>query len=875
MESYAIKKEEVIKKLETSEQGLTEKEARHRQTVYGKNQIKDLYKINPLKIFLLQFKSFLIYILIAATIFAIIIHEYIDAGVIAAIIGLNAIIGFVQQYKAEKSIVELRKLMALKVKVYREGKLKIISSENLVPGDIIKVEAGDKIPADARIFKASDLQMNEAILTGESLPISKTSEKIKTDTILAERKNMIYTGTTVLSGSGKAVIISIGMKTEFGKIANLLQDIKLEETPMQKKTDKFAKQISVVILLLVAIIALIGFYDGIDLYEAILVAVALAVSAIPEGLPVVITLGLAHATKKMLKSNVIIRRLPAAETLGEVTVICTDKTGTLTEERMTVREIFSNNNIYQKFDGHLTFKNKKIEPAKEINQLIKTSILCNNSVFEIKSEQGGLYERYDVIGDPTEASLVFAALDLGLNKKNLTEKEPRLQEISFDSNRKMMSIIRKQDRSKVMYSKGATYAVLEKCNRELLNGQIIELNEKRKKELKKKAEEMENKALRVLAFAYKNIPSSTKTFKEENLIFVGFIGMLDPPRDEVKVAIAQCKKAGIKVKMITGDSAITAKTIGEQIGIKGKIVTGQELQGISDAELKSEIYNIQIFARITPEQKLRVVQVLKNNSEKISITGDGVNDVLALKQADIGVAMGKRGSDVAREVSDMILIDDNFASIVKAIEEGRLVYKNTKKITKYLLAMNFSEVLLIAFALIAQLPLPLLPLHILWMNLITDSIPALTLIKEKETDLMNEKPSKDKSLMSGILKYIIISGIIIFGIELFVFLYGLNSNWNIDKIRAMILTTDILYEMFFIFTVRSDKKFTEIGLFSNKFLNYSVLLAIVLQLAVLYTPLNIVFRVVPLGLMDWLFIIPLALVGFIIFETYKFIKKKK
>ncbi|MBU0957257.1 MAG: HAD-IC family P-type ATPase [Nanoarchaeota archaeon] len=874
MEYHSLKKEQVLKSLNTSPQGLTEKQARKRQETYGKNQIKDLYKINPLKIFLLQFKSFLIYILIAATILAIIISEYIDAIVIFAIIILNAIIGFTQQYKAEKSIIELRKILTPKVKVYREGKLKIISSKDIVPGDIIKLSAGDKIPADARIISTENLELNEAILTGESLPVSKSIQVLNKNTILAERKNMVYTGTSVTNGSGLAVVTNIGMKTEFGKIANLLQDIEMEQTPMQKKSDKFAKQITTIILVLVTFMIILGLYEGIELYDAVLMAIALAVSAIPEGLPAVITISLAYATKKMLKSKVIVRRLPAAETLGSVTVICTDKTGTLTEERMTVKQISLNNNFYQKSDSHLELNNKKIILTKELNQLLKISVLCNNSRFEQKLNHGDIYNQYDVIGDPTESALVFSALDLGVNKKILTEQEPRIKEISFDSKRKMMSIIRQNKRNLTMYTKGASSFILEKCSRELINGQIINLTDKRKKQLRKQSEIMENKALRVLAFAYKSLPKTTKTFTEENLIFTGFIGMLDPPRKEVKTAISLCKRAGIKVKMITGDSAITAKTIGQQIGITGKILTGKDLEKLNDVQLKSEILNIHIFARITPEQKLRIVQILKQNSEKVAITGDGVNDVLALKQADIGIAMGQRGSDVAREVSDMVLVDDNFASIVKAVDEGRLVYKNTKKITKYLLAMNFSEFFLIAFALIAKLPLPLLPLHILWMNLITDSIPALALVKEKETGLMNDKPVKDESLMSGIYSYIIISGVIILAVEITIFLYGLNSNWDITKIRTMIMTADIMFEMFFIYTVRSDKKFTEIGLFSNKFINYAVLLAIGLQFIVIYTPLNAVFSLSPLTFNDWLFILPFSLSGLVIFEGYKFIRRK-
>jgi len=531
---------------------------------------------------------------------------------------------------------------------------------------------------------------------------------------------------------------------------------------------------------------------------------------------------------------------------------------------MSVTSIFSNNKFFNKLDSKITFKSKPVSLSRnrDLYQLIKTSVLCNNARFELKDKNNP--KNYEIIGDPTESALISSALDLGISRKKLTEQEPRVKEISFTSKRKMMSIIRQNQRRKIIYSKGAAIKIISLCEAELINGRIHRISLERKKQLVKIAEKMESEALRVLGFAYRNL--TEKEIKlESGLIFLGFIGMQDKPRPEVKLAIQQTINAGIKVKIITGDSALTAREIAKQIGMTGKIITGLQLEKMSNLELKENIDDITIFARINPGQKLRIVKILKEKGEKVAITGDGVNDVLALKAADIGIAMGIKGTDVAREVSDMVLTDDNFASIVKAIEQGRIVYDNSKKATKFLLASNFDGILVITYSILLRLPLPLLPLQILWINLITDSAPALALTKEKGEDVMNSKPRKEKSILDNIFIFVLVAAIIAAIAEIILFHYSL-ANFSIEKTRTIIMMTFIGFEAFFVFSCRSNKRLSEIGVFSNKWLNYSFLLMIALQILLIYSPLATAFKVVPLGWFEWGLVLLASLPGLVFFE---------
>ncbi len=860
---------ESIKILKSSTNGISNKTAKSRLEKYGKNILKKKKKFHALKILFNQFNSFLIYILIIAAAISFLIGHKIDGFVIGAIVLLNAGIGFIQQFKAEKAIANLKKLIVSKTTVIRQGVQKEILSSELVPGDIVLFEAGDKISADCRILEEENLKVNEAALTGESLSVSKQISPIKKQVSLSEKTNMLFMGTQVVKGTTKAIVVKTGMKTVFGKIAGELQEISGVKTPVEKRLDKFSKQIGGIILAIVAVLLILGVLEHLDLSEMFLTSVALAVSAIPEGLPAVLAISFAISSLVMSKKNVIVRKLPAVEALGSVTVICTDKTGTLTEEKMAIQKIFANGQFYNKKDKRIILNNKKISLSsqKELNELIKTSVLCNNARFE---KTNG---KYNFLGDPTEIALVEAALDLGINKKELIDNEHSIEKLEFDSVRKMMSVLREGKTKKTQYTKGALKKILAKSTHELIQGKIKKLTEERKKELICQSDSMEKEALRVLGFAKKELLPNEK-ISEKELIFLGFAGMMDPPRKEVAGAIAECRNAGISVKIITGDSPVTAKAVGEQIGIKGRVVTELELRKMSDSKLMKEIDNIVIFARMTPEQKLRVTQTLQKKGEIVAITGDGVNDALALKSADVGIAMGIRGTDVSRDVSDIVLIDDNFASIVEGVREGRRSYQNIKKFTKYLLAVNFSEIGLIIYALLSNFPLPILPLQILWMNLVSDSFPSLSLVFEKGDEVMKSKPQKEKSLLSGSFTYVLLSGILALIAEIFVFRLSLSQGNSIELTRTIVLTMAILYELLFVYTVRSKLPIKKIGIFSNKWLNYAVSLSFVLHLILIYTPLGSFFSLVPLTLENWLFILPFAVSGLVIFEIAKYVKMK-
>ncbi len=874
---YLNSKEELFKKFNSSEKGLSLKQAKLKLKKYGLNIIQKTSRLSPLKILFEQFNSLLIYILLISSIILFFINQLLDAIVIVAIVLFNTSIGFFQQYKAEKAILSLRKMIVSKTTVLRDGRYIKISSSKIVPGDIIILNNGDKINADARIIEAQNLQTNEAALTGESLPVEKNSENISKKLSLAEQKNMVFTGTQIVKGNAKALVVATGKNSVFGNIAETLQKIEVSKTPMQKRLDKFSKQLSIIIFTFASLIVFLGVLQNFSFFDMFLTAVALAVGAIPEGLPAVLAATFAISSVVLSKNNVIIRRLPAVETLGSVSVICSDKTGTITEEKMEIQKIFANGNFYSKKDNSLFLKNKKInvKSSKELSALIKTSILCNNARFEI------IKGKYDYIGNPTENALLTNAIELDFNKKELTEKEPSIEKIEFDSKRKMMSIARNNGKEIILYSKGAPEKIIEKSDFELINGKRKKLSEKRKKQLLKKSREMEKNALRVLGFAYKSLDKK-ENIEENSLVFLGFMGMIDPPRKEVKDAVNLCKKAGIKIKIITGDSALTAKAIAKQIGISGRIITEEELKKLSDAELLEEIDEIAIFARTTPQQKLRITKLLQNKKEIVAITGDGVNDVLALKSADIGLAMGQRGTDVARDVSDIIIADDNFASIVQGVKQGRRTYDNIKKFAKYMLSVNFSEILLITFSIImASLfgqniwYLPLLPLQILWINLITDSFPALALAFEKDENVLKTKPRKEKSLLEGIWKFIIIAGLFTLLIKLIAYLIGIEQNFSPEKTRTIVLTTAVFFEMLFVYTCRSEKFILNKNLFSNKWLNYAVLLSFLLHFILLYTSLGNLFGVVALTeLFDWLIIIPLSLSGLIVFELGKLLKNK-
>jgi magnesium-transporting ATPase (P-type) len=1230
MDWHAISSKEVIEKLGSSGRGLSRQKVEDYLVKYGENKIQKRASFNALKVFLDQFKSFLIIILIIAAGISLIMDSQIDAIVILAIIVLNAGIGFFQEFKAEKAIEELKKMMVPTAKVLRDGRIVKVNSEKIVPGDILVLEEGDKIMADARILESNGLKVNEASLTGESVPEEKSVKRLNANIPLADRENMVFQGTEIVNGSGHAITIATGMHTEIGRISELVQKVKPEKNPFRDKLDIFARKIGIIILILSAIIIAILLFAGAQVIQSFLVAVSLAVSAIPEGLPAVISLGLALATRRMIKKNVLIRKLPASETLGRTTHICvpgdtlvfgnssikkikeikekdkvlgidgnysyvnklfkrkysgdmvfikpvglpeikftpnhpilvsemiktrpsvhtlyplkrpritklskpewipagkvtknhvvlvprlkkeedffldlrigrkrenkkilfdselaelfgwylaegccssskgshyvvfylgkhekenaerlkyliekkfglksylseartslrlvaingdlvnflkkefcnkainkripdfvmnakeeniisfirgylkgdgtisknilslrfsttskilayqlilllnkigikgklyknkrrkihfiegrkvkcndsytiivngtqaekihpiqlkkrkrnldlfddnfvyytirkiynkyetldvynietesqsyclpfivhncTDKTGTLTEEKMKVSEIYANN---------------QLNPKKGRDLLLKIGVLCNKASRET-DENGAKY----FIGDPTEVALIVSAENNFLDKKELEKKEGKVKEFPFSSERKMMSIVRKRDKRLISYVKGAPEKILENCTYQFLNGSKQKLFPDEKKKLYKAYEDMAKKGLRVLGFAYKEFSHDkeelTQEEAESGLIFVGFQGMIDPPRQEVRPAIKICNEAGIKVIMITGDSKLTAEAVAKEIGLKGKSIDSVELKKLSDKQLYNEIEKIAVFSRISPEDKLRIINILKQKNEIVAMTGDGVNDALALKRADIGISMGVRGTDVARNSSDIVLVDDNFASIVEGVREGRRIFDNVKKFVKYLLAANFYEVFFVlSVILIFRDPnlLPLLPLQILWINLVTDSFPALALSTEAmEKDVMKRRPSK-KGVLQGIKGFILLSGII--GLIIIAIAFFLHLG-DIDKARTMAVTTSVVYQMLLVFNCKTEKSVFKSNF--NKYLVYAVAFSIILHLLVVYTGLNSLFHFTSLGAFDWVKIIVLGLAGFLTIEIFKIFKGKK
>jgi len=863
---YDKKIEDVLTELKTSKNGLTEKEAAARLLVYGPNEIKSEKKISPIRIFLEQFHSFVIYILIAALAISIFLGETVDAIVIGIIVVLNAIFGFIQEYRAEKSIEALKKLSSLKATVIRDNHEKDIDAKLLVPGDILKLDTGDKIPADSRLIEAVELQTQEASLTGESSPVKKELKVLAPKTQLADRINMVFSGTIISSGKGKAVVTHTGMRSQIGRIAKLIEEAGADETPLQKKLDQLGKWLGIITIIIASIVFLGGVLKGGSLLEFFIVAVSLAVAAIPEGLPAVVTISLAIGVQRMVKRNALIRKLPSVETLGSTTVICTDKTGTLTKNEMTVKKIYANNKIidvtgsgYDK-EGAFLHENKKINPL-EIDILLRIGALNNDANFDGK----------DVIGDPTEAALIVSAAKAGIAKEAIQNKYPRKDELPFTSERKMMTTMHSIEGEEFAYAKGAPEVILNLCTSIYENGRIKKLTEQKKAEILGINAQFANSALRVLGFAYKTLMNKDRA--EKNLIFVGLQGMMDPPREEVKEAIRKCARAGIKVVMITGDNQITAKAVAQEIGISGKSITGSELEKLTESDLENYVEDIAIYARVNPEHKNKIVAALRKKGHIVAMTGDGVNDAPALKKADIGISMGIMGTDVAKEASDMILTDDNFASIVNAIEEGRGIYDNIKKFVEYLLSSNLGEVLTIFTAIMIGLPLPLIAIMILWINLVTDGLPALALsVDPAEPNIMERKPRKnhDKIVSNAIIVRMLLVGIVMMVGTLAIFTLS-NPDENLAYAQTMAFSTLMFFQMFNVLNCRSEfSSLFKIGVFSNMRLWGAIIVSLLLQALVINTPLSRFFSTVPLSMMDWLTAILVASSVFIIVEIYKY-----
>jgi P-type Ca2+ transporter type 2C len=849
---YDKKVEDVFRGLNCKEDGLTTYQAELRLNEYGLNEISIDEGVSPIKILINQFASPLVWILVAALGISIFLQEYIDSTVIAIIIVVNAVLGFFQEYRAEKAIDALQKMASPLATVFRDGKEIQIDSKYVTPGDILILKAGDKIPADARLFEVFGLQVMEAPLTGESQPVSKNIEVCKEYTQVADRKNMVYSATVITQGKGKAIITATGMKTEVGKIANLIKESHEKLTPLQKKLRLLGKKLTIAVVVVAVVIFLTGILTGQSASVMFLTAIALAVAAIPEGLPAVITISLAIGVKRMIKKNVLIRKLPSVETLGSVSVICTDKTGTLTHNQMTVTKILIDNKIYSvtgngyKADGEFMDGEKKIS-SKIFSPLLKIGLACNDAQL---SKDG---KKLVVIGDPTEAALLVTA-----RKGNISEKavSKRTDEIPFTSERKMMTTIH----GKTSYTKGAPNEIITKCDRILINGVVKRLSRETVKAILAENEKFASQALRVLGFAY-NEGKDTKT-AEKGMIFVGLQAMIDPPRKEVKDSIKRCQEAGIRVIMITGDQLATAKAIANELGIVGEAVEGKNFSRISN--LEKDIKIIGIFARVNPKNKLDIVKALKSQGHVVAMTGDGVNDAPALKKADIGISMGLSGTDVAKEASDMILTDDNFTSIVNAVEEGRGIFDNIRKFVNYLLSSNLGEIVVILLASIFGFPLPLTAIQILWINLVTDGLPATALGFDPHSDaimLRKPRPAKE-SILSNDLKW----DIIVFGILIGVFcliLFWLYQDSGLVKAQTMVFTGIVVFELVRLQIIRGQY---QLGFFSNKLLVGAVILSIILHLATIYSPANVWFKTAPLEVFDWAMIIAASAILYVVYR---------
>ena len=840
--------------------GLSTREAEKRIKTYGLNELKHKKKKSPVLIFLSQFNDFLVWVLIGATIISGFIGDKADAITILIIVIVNAILGFVQEFRTEKSLEALQEMAAPTCKAIRDGNIKVINSRELTKGDVVILEAGDRIPADGTFIDAANMVVDESLLTGESVGISKDTNK---------GKNEGYMGTIVLKGRGLLVVDSIGMETEMGKIANLLDNIEEEKSPLRERLDSLGKILVVVCIIVCIIVTVLGILRGNNITEMFLLGVSLAVAAIPEGLAAIVTVALALGVSRMLKRNALIRKLPAVETLGCTSVICSDKTGTLTQNKMTVKEILTNGKIYE-LDKENLYDCEKLKEA---------FVYCNdtNYNYDIKNIDKA------VMGDPTETALVKVFFKETKEAEDFIAKANRLFEIPFDSTRKMMTVIMKVNGKETCYMKGAPERVLERCSAVLENGKIKPLTAQKKKQIYNYIESMSNRALRCIAAAYKEEHLVKNDSVEENLIFLGVAGSMDPPRIEVKDAVLKCKMAGIKPIMITGDHKNTALAIAKSINIcttDDQAITGDELEKMSDEELVKRVEKLRVFARVSPNHKLRIVRAFKKNNNIVAMTGDGVNDAPAIKEADIGVAMGISGTDVTKEAASMVLMDDNFATIVSAVEEGRIIYDNIRKFIRYLLSCNLGEVLTMFLASLFYLPNPLTPIQILFVNLATDGLPAIALgIDPADKDIMRQAPrEKNEGIFArGLWEKIIVRGCLIGICTLLSFMVGRYYGMDLATCRTIALCTLVMSQLLHVFECRSERhSIFEIYVLSNIYLLGAVLVSITMICCILYIPfLKGIFNTVALNLGQWLLVIFFSGLIFLINSVYLLIKSKK
>lgn len=923
---HAKKIDEVMHDLDATHEGLTSQEAQERLKKHGYNELIAKKRKSALSMFLDEFKDIFILLLIAATIFSAIIGYYdvvtgeaegfleamADAIIIGAIVILVAITGFVQEYRAEKAIEAMKKLTAPKARVIRDGEETIIPAKEIVPGDILVLESGDHVPADARLIEAIELKANEAILTGESAPVNKDVAPVKDEAPISERRNTLFTATHVVYGRGKAVVTTTGMNTEFGKIAEMVQTAEEEATPLQKKLDKFAGKIAKVVVAVCVLIFALEAFDVVasgvfnieGFIQAFMSSISLAISAVPEGLPAIVTVALALGAREFAKRNALVRKLSSAESLGAVTVICSDKTGTITKGEMTVRQLYVNGKFLEvtgvgyepkgecKIDGCTV----KLDSAVEL--LLRIGALCNNAQLRKKDASNA----WEIFGDPTEGALIVAAEKTGLSREELELAYPRVREIPFTSERKRMTTVHRTPQNEVVaYVKGAPETILERCTHILENGKEVKLTQAKRNNVLQVNEQLAGDALRVLAMAYKRLPSDAEKLEDEaiekDMVFVGLQGMIDPPREEAIQANKTCQKAGIRAVMITGDHKLTAVAVAKEVGIfkEGDLVlTGTELEQLSDAEFEQEVEKVSVYARVSPEHKLRIVNAWKKKGHIVAMTGDGVNDAPAVKAADVGVSMGITGTDVTKEASDVILTDDNFATIVKAVEQGRVIYDNIRKYARFLIACNFDELLVIGtFAILGGLfgpelfPLPLLPAMILWINLVTDGAPAVALATDPpDMDVMDRPPRKpEEGILHGMGRFIVLSfllqaigTILVFSLEYYVWpAHGFGTEETLMEARTTAFVQAAMFELLVVWNCRSEKRSVwRMGrdAFKNKFFVIAEIVSIALTLGITYIPITQqLFHLTALSLTDLAYVIGVAGLALLVLPEFTMNRK--
>lgn len=837
--------------------GLSEEEAQRRQKEQGKNILNKKKKVTLLQMFLEQFQDPMVIILIIGAIVSIFLKEYMDACIILVVIVLNAIIGVIQEFKAEKAIDALEKLSEPKAYVLRDGYLKEINSEDLVVGDIVELEAGRYIPADMRLLTSTNLKVEESTLTGESEAIEKQADIVYPDEMhIADQRNMVFMSTYVTYGKAQGMVVRCGMDSEVGKIARMLDETKEDMTPLQQRLAHLSKILGMLSLGVCAAMFVVAILQGRNLFDMLLLSISLAVAAIPEGFPAVVTIVLALGVQVMSKQNAIVRKLHAVETLGSVSVICSDKTGTLTQNKMHVVSSYANGML------------------QEVNdELLKGMVLCNDASIS----------QNEVLGEPTETALLCFGEKQGFHKKDLDMKYVRVNEIPFDSNRKRMTTIHQHEREVVAYTKGALEKILAMCTSVWQDGKAVRMSNYEKQRILEASRQVSEDAQRVLALARKTLKSPYEDDVENKMCFIGFVGLMDPPREEVKDAIARCYKAGIRVAMITGDHPLTALAIARRLGIakqETEVITGNQLDAMSDEELCASVKGYRVFARVTPQHKVRIVQAFKQNDMVVAMGGDGVNDAPSLKQADIGIAMGQGGTDVCKQASDMILADDNFATIVKAVEEGRGIYENIQKAILYLLSCNLGEIMSLFLAILCMphVVSTLSAIQILWVNLITDAFPALALgVDPMEWDIMEQQPrnAKESLFAHGGWMFTILNGMFIGTITLVAFRYGLNS--SPAKAQTMAFMVLSLSQLFHAFNLRSrTHSIFAVGLFKNKWLILTFLFSTALQIAVCQLPIfNFILKTVPLDMMSWGLVFGLSASVIFINEASKWFAKDK